>query len=104
MLVKKALSDIRGLLFNNILEIVKYHLPKYCILENVKHIKKVSNGDVYKYIKTSLEKLNYTVVDIEINPCDLGIPQNRPRILFLTVRNDLLNDVFNFKEKIQYIF
>ena len=46
---KLAFSDERGLVFNNIIDIAKVHSPKYMLLENVKHIKKISDGKVYKY-------------------------------------------------------
>ena len=35
-------------LFNEIIRIVKYNKPKFIFLENVKHIKKIDNGNVFK--------------------------------------------------------
>lgn len=101
---KLAFSDKRGLLFNNIIEIAKFHSPKYMFLENVKHIKKISDGKVYKYIYNSLEKIGYVIQDIEISPYDINIPQNRKRIIFLVVRKDLINDITDFKKNIKIIF
>lgn len=96
---KLAFSDERGLLFNNIIDIAKVHSPKYMLLENVKHIKKISDGKVYKYIYESLEKIGYVIQDVEISPYDINIPQNRKRIIFLVVRKDLINDITDFKKK-----
>ena len=86
---KKSFNDSRGLLFNHIIRIAKYHKPKICILENVKHILKIDDGKVYKYIYKQLQSINYSVINLIINPIDLNIPQNRERVIFICIRNDL---------------
>jgi DNA (cytosine-5)-methyltransferase 1 len=86
---KKAFDDKRGKLFDEIIRIAQHKKPKVMFLENVKHIKKVSNGEVYKYIYDRLDEIGYYVQDVEISPNDLGIPQLRPRIYFICLRKDL---------------
>jgi DNA (cytosine-5)-methyltransferase 1 len=87
---KKAFDDKRGLLFDEIIRIMKDKKPKVCILENVKHIMKVSNGEVYEHIYDELKKCGYTCLDTIMSPNYIGIKQNRPRVIFMIVRNDLV--------------
>ena len=70
---KKSFDDNRGLLFDEIMRIAKYKNPKFMFLENVKHILKVSNGDVLEYIKEKI-KLNGYVLQIFQIPHNYGIP------------------------------
>lgn len=89
---RKAFDDKRGLLFDNIVNILNMKHTPFAILENVKHIKKVSNGTVYKYIYDQLHSIGYQVFDIELSPTDLNIPQNRQRVIFVVIRNDLYTE------------
>lgn len=89
---KRAFEDKRGLLFDNIVTILKNNKTPFAILENVKHIKRVSNGDVYRYIYDQLHSIGYRVFDIEISPTDINIPQNRQRVIFIVIRNDLYTE------------
>ena len=97
---KKGLSDKKGLLFDSIVEILKIHKPKLGFLENVKHIKNISNGEVYKYIYQQITNLGYNMLDFEISPLDINIPQNRKRIIFILIRNDI---TYNKKDIIKII-
>jgi DNA (cytosine-5)-methyltransferase 1 len=89
---KKAFDDKRGKLFDEIVRIARAKKPKVMILENVKHIKKVSDSQVYKYIYEQLQLAGYYVQDVEVSPHDLGVPQLRPRIFFVCLRQELYNN------------
>lgn len=89
---KKAFEDKRGLLFDQIVDILCEYKTPFAILENVKHIKKVSNGNVYEYIYNQLNRVGYKVFDVLISPKDINIPQNRERVIFLVIRNDLYTE------------
>ena len=69
----------RGNLFYKIMEILEYHKPEFVFLENVPNLKSHDNGNTYKVIHDSLEKLYETKDDI-ISPHYFGIPQHRTRI------------------------
>lgn len=86
---KKSLTDSRGGLFDHIIRIAKGKLPKYIFLENVKHIKKISNGKVFEYVMNQLDEIGYNVRVVELSPHQLGIPQQRERVIFVAVRKDL---------------
>jgi DNA (cytosine-5)-methyltransferase 1 len=91
---KKGFEEARGLLFNEIIRIAKDKKPKYMILENVKHIKKIDNGNIYKYIYDKLNEIGYKCFDIQLSPDELNIPQNRERVFFIIIRNDLYKPEF----------
>lgn len=86
---KKSFDDKRGRLFDEIIRIATAKKPRFMFLENVKHIKKVSNGRVYDYILKELDTANYHVKVVEISPHQLGIPQQRERVIFICIRKDI---------------
>jgi DNA (cytosine-5)-methyltransferase 1 len=90
---KKTFGDERGLLFDEIMRIAKEKNPRFMFLENVKHILKVSNGEVVEYIKEKIKNLGYKLQIFEISPHNYGIPQQRERVYFVCVRNDIYNGV-----------
>jgi len=92
---KKSFNDDRGLLFDEIIRIASYNKPKFMFLENVKHILKVSNGEVIEYIKNKIKSIGYHLQLINMSPHNYGIPQQRERIFFVCVRNDIYNTNIN---------
>jgi DNA (cytosine-5)-methyltransferase 1 len=88
---KKCFGDERGLLFDEIIRIAKEKKPKFMFLENVKHILKVSNGEVIQYIKNKIDNIGYMLQLFEISPHNYGIPQQRERIYFVCIRKDIYN-------------
>lgn len=100
---QKGFDDTRGTLFFDIARIAKYHKPKIMLLENVKNILTINEGETLKTIKEVLEKeLNYSVYIKLLKGNDFGVPQQRERVFFicfhesLKVSNfDLSNPEFN---------
>ena len=88
---KKCFEDERGLLFDEIIRIAKVKKPKFMFLENVKHILKVSNGEVIEYIKKKIDSIGYHLQIFNISPHNFGIPQQRERVYFVCIRNDIYN-------------
>lgn len=95
---KRTFEDDRGLLFDEIMRIVKVKKPKFLFLENVKHILKVDKGKVFEYILEKLDKNGYTVQWFQMSPHDYGIPQQRERVYFVCVRKDI------YKEPVSLIY
>ncbi len=88
---KKTFEDKRGLLFDEIMRIVKEKQPRFLFLENVKHILKVSDGEVLKYIEHQIHQHGYVLQRFQMSPHDYGVPQQRERIYFVCVRKDIYN-------------
>jgi DNA (cytosine-5)-methyltransferase 1 len=85
---KKAIDDTRGTLFHDILRIAREKRPRVMILENVKHIMKIGRGEVFRTIIKAIEESGYNVNTTTLSPHQLGIPQQRERVIFLCVRSD----------------
>ena len=86
---KKSFGDKRGLLFDEIMRIASHKKPRFMFLENVKHILKVSNGEVIEYIRKRIDEVGYHLQLAPMSPHRQGIPQQRERIFFLCTRKDI---------------
>jgi DNA (cytosine-5)-methyltransferase 1 len=85
-------------LFEDILKIVSVKRPGYILLENVKGILGKKSKEVYNKILSSLNEMDYNVKVRLMNSRDYGIPQNRERVYFVGIRNDIYSN-FDFPEK-----
>jgi DNA (cytosine-5)-methyltransferase 1 len=86
---KLARKDSRGNIFDHIIRITKLKNPSYLFLENVKHIRKIDNGKVFEYICQEIDNAGYFLQTFDLSPHQLGIPQNRERVIFACVRKDI---------------
>jgi DNA (cytosine-5)-methyltransferase 1 len=89
---KGGFGDKRGQLYENILDIASEKKPSFMFLENVKHIKKIDNGEVFKHIISCIQNTGYHVETVELSPHQLGIPQQRERVVFICIRNDIYDE------------
>jgi DNA (cytosine-5)-methyltransferase 1 len=91
-----GLEDERGMLFYHIVQILKEKKPKGFMLENVKNLLFIKNGDAYETVRRALEKCGYTVFDKVLNALNFGLPQHRERLIVVGFRNDLAPDEDSF--------
>lgn len=91
---KKGLSDIRGTLFYNALQIIQAKKPKYCIMENVDNLANKFKNE-FDEMLNSLEIEGYTNYWKIIKAKDF-IPQNRNRVFVVSIRNDVDDQQFEF--------
>ena len=84
---KGAMLDARGTLFHDIARIVEHHRPRILLLENVKHIQTIQDGEVYRTILDTFRKLGYAMKTVVMSPDQFGIPQNRKRVYFMGIRD-----------------
>lgn len=85
---KKGIQDPRGTLFSVVVDVLKKHRPRYFILENVKRLLTMQQGLHFATILASLAELNYFIEWRLVNAADLGLPQNRQRVIIVGVRDD----------------
>lgn len=78
-----------GDLFSHILRIVKYHHPRYLLLENVPNFARHNNGETWRTIKKSLEDEGYAILEEKLSPHRHGIPQVRERVFIVGSRTGL---------------
>ena len=86
---KGGLADKRGQLFEYILQIAARRSPRFLFLENVKHILKIDGGAAFDHILKRIRETGYEVDVMELSPHQLGIPQQRERVVFICVRRDI---------------
>lgn len=93
-------TDKRNKLYLELVRLLKLKKPKFFIFENVKGIlslggyennvdKKNSKGKVFKLIINDFEKCGYNVHTKLFKMKWYDIPQNRERVIFIGVRNDI---------------
>ncbi|WP_425364182.1 DNA cytosine methyltransferase [Candidatus Tisiphia endosymbiont of Hybos culiciformis] len=90
---QNGLHDINGKLFYEIIRIAQYHKPLILLLENVKNIMNIDNGNVIKTIDTKLDEIGYKVYRHVLNASLFGVPQARERIYFVCIRKDIVGDI-----------
>ena len=73
----------QGNLFYNILEIVDKKQPSILMLENVKNLHTIHQGETFKIIKNELEKRNYNLSYKVIDSRYYNSPQSRHRIYII---------------------
>ena len=93
-------DDKRNELYKELVRLLKLKIPKFFIFENVKGIlslggyetsidKKNRKGKVFKMIVKDLENCGYNVHTKLFKLKWYDIPQNRERVIFIGVRNDI---------------
>jgi len=90
---RKGLEDKRG---GNIVDcmfgVIEKYKPEYVLMENVKGLLSIDNGNTFKNILKTLNNLGYAVDWFIINS-SLVSAQNRERIYILSKRLDKCNDI-----------
>src|SRR5574344_363915 len=96
-------SDTRGTLFYEYARIINEVQPKAFIFENVRGMLNHDKGKTWETVKNTFQELNYKIY-IRNNPIlnakDYGIPQNRPRLFVIGIRNDLDTKEFIFPNEV----
>lgn len=90
---------VAGKMFFYLLEIIRYHKPKYLFLENVPNLLSHNKGKTWQFMKKQIAKLKYDIDHKVLSPVDYNIPQTRDR-LYIVAKKDNLND-FIWPEKIE---
>lgn len=80
---KQGIRDARGTLFEEIVRVLKAQSPKWFVLENVKRLLSMEQGDHFATILLALSELDYLVEWRLLNATYFGLPQNRQRIVII---------------------
>lgn len=78
-----------GDLIDYIVAILKYHTPKYFIIENVPNLVRHNRGRTWTQIKNKLHDAGYAVDDQNLSPHMFGVPQIRERAFIVGQRRSL---------------
>lgn len=88
--------ETQGTLFFDVLRILKYHMPKMFLLENVPGLLTIQNGETFKIILENLEALGYSVFYDVLDAQNFGLPQVRKRVVIVGFHPDLNISTFAF--------
>lgn len=86
---KRGLASERGQLYKVMARYMSLHKPKIVIAENVPNLARMQNGEVIKKIMQDFKKEGYRIEVWDLYAPDYGVPQNRRRLFFVCVRNDI---------------
>ena len=112
-------DQVKGNLFYKILDIIDAKSPQKIILENVKNLHTIHNGETFRIIISSLEDRGYKVSYKVLDSKNYGSPQSRQRIYIIcdkdtkykfrpvnkpitpvsTIIDHTIEDFFNYEEK-----
>ncbi|MEA5517729.1 DNA (cytosine-5-)-methyltransferase [Limnoraphis robusta] len=96
---KQGIRDqVRGTLFERIVEIIASKQPQYFLLENVKRILTMEQGYHFRVILKALASLDYLIEWRLINPLNFGIPQNRHRVFIIGTKYQNQNNLPSLEE------
>mmetsp|Transcript_39364 Transcript_39364/g.95283 ORF Transcript_39364/g.95283 Transcript_39364/m.95283 type:complete len:438 (+) Transcript_39364:113-1426(+) len=98
---RKGFDDHRGVLFLEIVRILKKHQPKVILLENVRGLLTHEDGRTLQVIISHLDQVGYDIKYQILDAVHL-VPQERKRVYIVGIRKDLLivgassSDYFEF--------
>lgn len=84
-----GIDDPRGQLFLDYIRIVKEKHPKFFLIENVQGILEEKHKDSLEYFISLLREAKYIISYKLLNAADYKIPQDRFRVFFIGIRNDI---------------
>lgn len=97
---RKGFDDPRGTLINNVYGILKMYQPKAFLLENVKGLVSHNKGETFKEIIKSLINCDYAITYTVLKASDYGLPQLRPRLYIVGLKDPESMYKFEFPQPI----
>lgn len=85
----RQVDDSRNILYRHFVEMVRLKNPKVIVAENVIGIKTLGGGAVFEKIIEDFSNLGYTMSAPTVNAKYFGVPQDRRRVIFIGIRNDI---------------
>lgn len=87
---KRMIDDERNKLYKSYVQIVSELKPKVFVMENVPGLVRLFKGQVAEQVKEDFTNIGYTVGMQILSADNYGVPQQRKRVFFVGVRNDLV--------------
>lgn len=94
-------SKTRSGLFFDALRIIEHTQPKIAIAENVKNLTGTKFKEQFNIVLQSLSDAGYNNYWKVLNAKDYEIPQNRERVIIMSVRKDIDTGIFEFPEPVE---
>ena len=87
-------KDERGMLFFEMVKILRERHPRFFIAENVKGLLSANKGKAFPMIIEEFENAGYKVVHKLLNAEEYGVPQRRQRVVIVGFRDE--DDYYRF--------
>ena len=81
-------KDERGMLFFEMVKILRERQPRFFIAENVKGLLSANKGKAFPMIIEEFENAGYKVVHKLLNADEYGVPQRRQRVVIVGFRDE----------------
>lgn len=94
-------KDERGMLFFEMVKILKERQPRFFIAENVKGILSANAGKAFPMIINEFRDARYHVMYKLLNASDYGVPQKRERVIIMGFLKEDDYRVFKYPSKIK---
>lgn len=94
-------KDERGMLFFEMVKILKERQPRFFIAENVKGILSANEGRAFPMIVNEFREAGYHVMHKLLNASDYGVPQKRERVIIMGFLKDEDYRTFRFPSKVK---
>lgn len=95
-------KDERGMLFFEMVKILKERHPRFFIAENVKGLLSANNGKAFPMILTEFKNAGYHVTYKLLNAWEHGVPQKRERVIIVGCREDEDFSRFHFPSELLF--
>ena len=93
-------KDERGMLFFEMVKILKAHRPRFFIAENVKGLLSANKKKAFPMIIKEFEEAGYLIKYSLLNAYNYGVPQKRERVIIVGFRDKVDYDNYTFPEEI----
>ena len=94
-------KDERGMLFFEMVKILKERQPRFFIAENVKGILSANEGKAFPMIINEFRDAGYRVMYKLLNASDFGVPQKRERVIIMGFLKEEDYLMFRYPAKIK---
>jgi len=96
----RGINDKRGQLFYDFIRILEAKQPKFFLAENVSGMLLERHSEALKNIKEMFKNAGYKLSFKLLNASDFDVPQDRKRVFFVGIREDL-NFEFQFPQPLK---
>lgn len=96
----EGFDDDRGLVFFDVLDVIRVRQPKVVLLENVANLMDHGSGGAFRYMLQCLNIFGYRTYYQVLDSQDFGVPQRRKRVFIVCFHRDYFKDTsFEFPKK-----
>ncbi|MEE3343559.1 MAG: DNA cytosine methyltransferase [Bacilli bacterium] len=99
---RRSEDDERNKLYKEYFKTLSIINPDFFVIENVTGILSMKNGEVKEDIIRRAKKIGYNVYLDKLVASDYGVPQNRVRVFFIGIKENLDKGTFKFPKKFNY--